>query len=420
MRSCRWLVIPLGIVSLCVSAQLRAEEGSLTATAGCQPSITLEDLQARALRNSLYVADFDSEYTSASSKAFEVETLANPELQAERVYTTMDINGDNDPQTNVSIAQRLKISNFGQRGKVAALVRRVGDTQKRAKLLEFTQKVSLQFHTLRTLQQSEMILIDAERLASKKVTLVHQGVEKGLLSEGDHKLFEGEKYRLQAQRRGLQGSISAVQGEISKAVGVICNWSASSELTIEPLPSEQELLALARQSSLSEVARADLLAELASEELRLAELDRYPELAPRIVYQHTNDGGDFIGAGISIPLPFFNRNQGELSRSQAVHRVAQKRQELLTQGGLEMQVRSLRNTAAAAIDQAQLYSAKVVPSYEAALRSQERIYSQGKGNVLQVWQTLRLFNEARSEALSLQLAAVTTRIQLSLLVGEVV
>jgi cobalt-zinc-cadmium efflux system outer membrane protein len=416
----RCLVISFGIVSLCMSVQLRAEESSFAKSATCQPSITLDNLQALALRNSPHLAEFDSEYTSASSKAFEVETLANPELQAEHVYTTMDINGDNDPQANVSIAQRLKLSNLGQRGKVAELIRRMGDTQKRARLIEFTQKLSLQFHTLRTLQQSEMILIDAERLASKKVTLVHQGVEKGLLSEGDHKLFEGEKYRLQAQRRGLQGSISAVQGEISKAVGVICNWSASSELTIEPLPSEQELLALARQSSLSEVARADLLSELASEELRLAELDRYPEFAPRIVYQHTNDGGDFIGAGISIPLPFFNRNQGDISRTQAAYRAAQKRQELFAQGGLEMQVRSLRNTAAAAIDQAHLYSTKVVPSYEAALRSQERIYSQGKGNVLQVWQTLRLFNEARSEALAIQLAAITTRIQLSLLVGEVV
>jgi outer membrane protein TolC len=85
---------------------------------------------------------------------------------------------------------------------------------------------------------------------------------------------------------------------------------------------------------------------------------------------------------------------------------------------LETQVRSLHAAVVAATEQAELYSAKVVPAYEAALRSQEKLYAQGKGNVLQVWQTLRLFNEARNEALTLWLGAATARIQLSLLVGE--
>jgi cobalt-zinc-cadmium efflux system outer membrane protein len=395
-----------------------AEGATVASASSCDRTIALDELQSLALQKSPLLAEIESEYANHISDAFETEVLINPELQAEQAYTSMKINGDNDPQANVALAQRLKLSNFGQRQRVAALLRKAGDTQRSVRLLEFTQKINLQFYTLHALQRSEGILIDSEELASKKVVLVHQGVLKGLLSEGDHKLFEAEKFRLQAQRRGLQSTIHALQGELSKAVGSACVWHARSEPTFPALPSEAELLTKARESRLSDMARADLMLGLASEQVRLAELDRYPEIAPRIIYQHTNDGGDFVGAGIAIPLPFFNRNQGEIGRAQATEMAARRRKELLSDGGLETQVRSLHAAVVAATEQAELYSAKVVPAYEAALRSQEKLYAQGKGNVLQVWQTLRLFNEARNEALTLWLGAATARIQLSLLVGE--
>ncbi len=413
-----WITIFLCTASLCAARTSPAEVAAAISGASCERTIALDELQSLALEKSPLLAEIDSEYANRISDAFNTEVLINPELQAEQAYTSMNLNGDNDPQANVSLAQRLKLSNFGQRQRVAALLRKVGDTQRGARLLEFSQKINLQFYTLHALQRSENILIDSEALASKKVVLVHQGVLKGLLSEGDHKLFEAEKYRLQAQRRGLQSSIHALQGELSKAVGSACVWYARSEPVFPALPSEEELLTKARASRLSDAARADLMLGLASEQVRLAELDRYPEFAPRIIYQHTNDGGDFLGAGIAIPLPFFNRNQGDIARAQATEMAARRRRELLSDGGLEAQVRSLRNAVVAATEQSEMYSTKVVPAYEAALRSQERLYAQGKGNVLQVWQTLRLFNEARNEALTLWLGAATVRIQLSLLVGE--
>jgi cobalt-zinc-cadmium efflux system outer membrane protein len=413
-----WIVTCLYTASLCGAITSPVTVAVAVPGSSCERSLALDELQSLALEKSPLLAEIDSEYANQISEAFNTEVMINPELQAEQAYASMGLNGDNDPQANVSLAQRLKLSNFGQRQRVATLLRKVGDTQRGAKLLELTQKINLQFYTLHALQRSEKILIDSEELASKKVVLVHQGVLKGLLSEGDHKLFEAEKFRLQAQRRGLQASIHALQSELSKAVGSACIWSARSEPVFSALPSEEELLAKARASRLSDMTRADLMLGLASEQVRLAELDRYPEIAPRIIYQHTNDGGDFIGAGIAIPLPLFNRNQGDIARAQAVETAARRKKEVLSEGGLEAQIRALRSAVIAASEQVEMYTSKVVPAYEAALRSQERLYAQGKGNVLQVWQTLRLFSEARNEALTLWLNVATLRIQLSLLVGE--
>jgi cobalt-zinc-cadmium efflux system outer membrane protein len=364
------------------------------------------------------MAEVQGEYSRELARAFDIEVLANPEFQIEQVYTTMGIQGANDPQTNAALAQKLRLSNFGQRQKVARLLREAGDRERGSKLLELTLNLSLKIQRLYVLQRSKAILLDSEQRASKKVALVHEGVKKGLLSEGEHKLFEAEKYRIQSERKGIESAIQALQAELSKSTGVGCQIIFSDGNSSESLPSKDVLLSKARESRVSQSTRADMLLALASEQVRLAELDQYPEVAPRLVYQHTNDGGDFFGAGITVPLPIFNRNQGELTRAHADEVAVRRKRELLQGSGLETQVRQLHAAAVNAEERSEIFAKKVVPAYEAALASQERLYTQGKGSVLQVWQVFRIFNDARSEALQLSLAAATARIELSVLVGE--
>jgi len=69
-------------------------------------------------------------------------------------------------------------------------------------------------------------------------------------------------------------------------------------------------------------------------------------------------------------------------------------------------------------EQAQLFTKKVIPSFEKAFQSQEKLYAQGKGNVLQVWQTLTTLNGVQTQGLQLLLEAKSLRIQLSILIGE--
>jgi cobalt-zinc-cadmium efflux system outer membrane protein len=385
----------------------------------CARSFSLEEFRAVAFEKSPLVAQIDGEYATQVAKAFDSEVLANPELQAEQVYTRMKIGGADDPQTNASIGLPLRLSNFGARGRVAALMRRAGDTQKRAALLELSQKLSLQFYSLQALQVTERIVGESEQRASRQAASIHEGIQKGLLSEGEHKLFEGEQYRLQSQRKGLQAALLNVQAELSRSLGLPCIFDAIGELrALSDMPSEETLVQKAKDSGLSEATRIDLLLALTGEQVRVAELDAFPEFAPRVVYQHTNDGGDFIGAGIAIPLPLFNRNQGAIERTQAEAAAVRRKREFLSEGGLELQVRALRRSAQSSAEQARIYESKVVPSFREALRAQERLYSQGKGNVLQIWQALRTYSDAQRESLNVWLQALGARMQLSLVVGE--
>jgi hypothetical protein len=404
----------------CVEAEEGIAQPAAETTLGtvCPSALSIEQFRAYGLRFSAEVAEIDQQYAQELARAFDTEVLSNPELQLEQTYTSMKINGDNDPQVNAALAQPLKLSNFGAKARVAALMRTVGDTQKRAKLLEFDQKLLVQFYSLHVLQETEKILRNAMERSSQKVALVSEGVKKGLLSAGDEKLFEGEKYRIMAQANGVQSNLALLRGEISRTLGIPCLLAVKGSGTLAPLPSEDELLAKAKMSSLSEVVRLELLENLAHEQRRLAQRDAYPEIAPRIVYQHTNDGGDFLGVGVTARLPVWNRNQSGIMTAEADERAAQRRRSLLADGGLAWQIKSLREAVQSAGEQSTLYRTKVVPAFQESLAAQERLYSQGKGSVIQVWQSLRALNEAQLQELSLIVVAISARTQLSMLIGE--
>jgi len=392
--------------------------GNLANADKCEKRLSLDSFRAYALNKSPVVATIDRDYANELAKAIEVEVLSNPELQIEKTYTRMKIGGSNDPQINLSLGQPIRISNFGSKKKVSQLIRKAGDSTRKFQILEASQKFIIQYYTLYALRKSQIILSEAASRAAKKVALIRQGVGKGLLSIGDQRLFEGEQYRLEAQGKGLIAQVSELQSQIGTMIGLPCAVIPDMKESKIEIPSEEELIAMAQASSLSEIARLDLLHNLAYEQAKLAELDAYPQITPRILYQHTNDGGDFFGAGISVPLNFWNRNNSERARAAAERSLVQRRQEYIVTGGLDSQIRSLRLASLSAKEQAEIYTEKVVPAFGAALDAQERLYSEGKANVLQVWETLKTYNQVRMDSLTHWLDAVSMRVHLSVLVGE--
>ncbi len=384
----------------------------------CSQRFSLDSLRASALHSSPIVAEIDSTFAGELARAFDTEVLANPELAADHTWTSNTVQGAQDPQVQVVLLQPLRLSNFGARERVASLIRKTGDNQKGRQLLEFMQKLALQFYSLSVMQRTHQVLVKAEARAAEKVTLIREGVEKGLLSQGDEKLFEGERYRLQSQKLGVEVSMRVLQGELSRTAGLACYPTVQDQAKVAPLPAATILLEKARASQFNENTRADLLLSLAQEQTRLADLDAFPQFSPGIIYQHTNDGGDFLGAALTLQLPAWNRNQGGRGQSQGERVAALRKQEFLKNGGFETQIRILRAASATSLERAEIFSAKAVPAFEVALGSQEQLYAAGKGSVIQVWQTLRSYNDAQVEGLALWLEAMTNRIQLSLLIGE--
>jgi outer membrane protein TolC len=397
-----------------------AEEGGAEVVRPvCKLSLALDEFRGYALKESPLLAEIDRDYAAQLARAFEAETLSNPEVTVEQTYTSMRVGGANDSQSYVSLGQPLRISQLGARQKFSELVRKAGDVEKRQKLLEFQQNLLAQFHALLFLQETQSAIAEAAGLAADGLTQVKRGVSQGLLSEGDEALFEGELFRLQAQVVGLQARMESMQRELALLLGTHCSIEAvRSGREVAALPSVGELIDKASHSALSQSARLTLFEQVAREQERIAQLDQVPLITPRIIYQHTNDGGDFFGGGFSLPLPIWNRNQGERTKVAGEVSAMQKRQQFLGAGGLQNLIGTAHAAAAYSQKQASLYSTKVVPAFHRAYTQQKRLYAQGKGTVLEVWQTLRAYTDAQERSLEFQVQALSERMKLSLLVGE--
>lgn len=402
-----------GCVAVIIAADIHAQS-----LGNCEEKFSFESLRAYALSHSPSVTEIDRDFALEVARAFDLEVLANPEVSAEQVYTRMNIGGANDAQTNAALSQPLRLSNFGKRDRVARLMRSVGDVGKRAKLLEFNQRLLVQYANLYVSQESERLLSEGAREAQALMAQVEKGVRQGLLSEGAGALFEAERYRLEALREGVAATVSTSRSELSVLVGTECRVTAESPPLFAPLPAEDVLVQKARASDVSEASRTDLRRRLAREQVELSRMDAFPIMSPRVVYQHTNDGGDFVGFGLTVPLPLWNRNQGENMRAEAEERAAEKQREFLAKGGLESQVRNLREASVRLQKQVDMYGVHVVGAFKRALKSEERLFQQGQGGVAQVWQALRALNEARMTHLGLVASAVSMRAQLSVLIGE--
>ena len=406
------------ILFLLVILNLKPSLSSAETSNVCRDKITIDEFRAMVLNGTPIVAEIDHVYAQELAKAFDIKVFSNPEFQIEQTYTGMKLNGDQDPQSQVSLGQPLRLSNFGARSKVSDLLVKSGDSQKQLQLLEIMQKMQLKFYSLSSLTKNKEVLNQAISLASKKVETLKIGVQKGLFSQGDEKIFEGEKFRLEAIKEGLQANISMLQNEISKDLGLNCMIDVNTTYHLSKIPDLDQLLEKSKNNHISEFSRIEVLSNLVEAQKDLAKLDIIPQINPRFVYQHTNDQGDFFGAGITIPIPMFNRNQSEIIRTDAQSQVVKRKQKYISDGGFELELRNLRSAAVSLGTQAEIYESKVIPAYASALENQERMYQMGKANVIQVWQSLRTLYEAKLQYVDYLLQAFQSRSKLSIVVGE--
>lgn len=157
---------------------------------------------------------------------------------------------------------------------------------------------------------------------------------------------------------------------------------------------------------LAAAARAKEAAEL---ELAVARAERIPD--PHLEILAGRDPQDFtiIEAGISIPLPLFNRNQARIARAEArIHQAELQRQ--LLRNELILRLADAHRTLLTAQEAVALYQDEILPKAERAAAQTAEGYRLGKFGALELLDAQRTLAEARTASVAalsdLNLAAV--------------
>lgn len=398
----------LGLVAWAAAAPVSAQTNSLT----------LADARALALEKSPLVASLDSDYASRLAEAVEVSLLPNPELGL-GINVPVDwkeSRGDNELEA--SLGQAFRLSHFGTRGAVSDLIKKSASAEQKAAIFKLMKEVDLAYVNLWALQEQERFLEATHESAHKRSKGISEGVSRGIYSEGDQKLFAGEAARIEAELLGVRGDRRAAEAKLTGTVGVSMSARALAKPELSFRLDVDEVRAKEKENSIGTTQRALLLTELAEGQRRLAKRDAFPEFTPQLLVSRDDEGKTFVGAGITIPLPFSDRNQPQIIQREAELRAATARREYVQNGDFKEEIASLVDAVNLAMDEAKLFETKVVPAFRDSLGFQEKQFAAGSGSIVQIWQTQREVFDAQARALELWTKAFGLRIELEILTGQ--
>lgn len=405
-------LLMLGAVVL-TAVNTRAEEDNQTLVL-----LSLEQVKALALEKSPLVKQIDADFSKRVADSIEVTLLPNPEFSSEVRVPVAHSGARGDNEVDVSLAQPFRLSHFGLRREVSRLIEIAATSEQKAAILELTQSATLSYIKLWALQQKHSFLEEAKRRAERKAKAMKEAAVKGLLGAGDEKFFMAEERKIAAQLIGVDADIAVSVAELIRLTGCDIKNAKTLKPAIDTLQSVDDLLRKAHESTISIIGRANLLVHVADKQYQLADKDTFPALTPRLAYEHTDDEIDRIGVGISIPLPFSDRNQSERKSRLAELNAARAKATYANSKTFREEISSLRRSVDASLKQAVIYENEVVPAFRDALKAHEHQFEAGQGTILQVWQTQRELNNSQEQSLELWVKAFAARAQLSILIGE--
>lgn len=295
--------------------------------------IGLIQLEGAFLKNNFELLAARFEIDKADAEIIEAKLWQNPSLTINEVNLWANKTSEEMPNL---------FGNYGNRQQVAVdieqIIETAGKRQKRwaIKSIEKKQKV-IEFEELVLQLKWELRSTYWELLANERAKKIQVDVINNLqkLVTDYKKLAEqnvipvAEYIRVQTQMIQEKNDYTQLQNEIVEQISLLKLWTGIPNLTSESfgqqeettfnllskLPSDINAIAL---SESKQIKHSETELELAYSILKLEKANKSPDLTLQLSYDRGgNIMRDFVGIGIGIDLPFYNRNQAGIKTAQA-------------------------------------------------------------------------------------------------------
>jgi cobalt-zinc-cadmium efflux system outer membrane protein len=347
-----------------------------------------------------------------------------PPMQAEVLVEdaagTGEHRGFSSAQTTLSLSHVIELGDK-RRARIAAAeaFRMQIETTRAARQLDVAAEVARRF--IDTLREQDTLSIarDAVKVAETTHTSVVQRVHAGRAPAAESaragvrvaraKLaLEHAEHELDASRRYLAAAMGERETRFGRIQGTL------SEIgTVLPL----EDLLVRVQSSPDFMHFADV-ARIRDAELRLAEVQRAPDIRAQIGVRRFEDGDDAaIVAGFSVPLFTANRARNDIDIARAERERTEAERETLflkIQAQLYAEYRELEHAQL----EASVLSSDILPSLQGALQQAEYAYRRGRYSYLEWTDAQRELLEARARLVEVCANFHTLRVEIERLTGQ--
>jgi cobalt-zinc-cadmium efflux system outer membrane protein len=390
---------------------LLAAIGSAQASAG----LSLPEALAAAFAQNPELAAAGREVGVAEGERRQAGLLPNPELSWEAEDTRRDTR-----TTTITLSQPFELGGKrGARVAVATTGQAIAQLELERQRNGLRADVVQAFHTALRAQTALELAQQSQALTERGLRVVQGRVTAGQASPV-------EATRAQVQLAQAQSEVGRAASQRSVAYQALARLTGSPLATFDHLqaaklspgaaPTAEALLDKVEQTAEWRLAAAQV--ERGEASLGSEKAQRIPDLTVSLGSQYSREDRERVNVvGLSMPLPLFDRNQGNVLV--AARRADQARD---LRNAVELRLRSETRSAlsqwATAMQEVQAYDRTILPSAQQAVDTATRGFEMGKFAFLDVLDAQRTLIEARGLYLAALAAATDARAQLERVYGD--
>lgn len=402
------------------------ETAKKSQTASVTQEISLETLVRESLEKNPEINFYKAEIAAAKGEKRTSSAWQNPELNAELGHKRVSSSGLASEGTawSVSVMQP-----FEYPGRIS-LRKAIANRQVELAEVGYNQFRSALAARVRTLGYGLLVAQEkaeaAKQVADRGQELVEVLVQRdpaGVTPLLETRIIEASV--IVAKKRAAEAAKEANVSlyELNQLRGASLSAPlriAKTDLKFEPIAAPEDLLAMARTNNFEISTRQ---VELAQQGLRvdLSKNERKPGISAGPFY--SQEGGDekerILGVGVSMPLPLWNRNQGNIETATARQQQAETSL-LVTQRQIERDLLEKIATYNALTDQMSFWRPDSLKQLSDAAELGDRHYRLGSLPISTYTELQDKYLEAIEVILDTQREALESQQQIQLLIGQTV
>ncbi|MFC3070449.1 TolC family protein [Phenylobacterium soli] len=386
-------------------------------SAAADPAPPFTELLAQARDRAPRLAEAESSVRQAEGLARQAGARPNPEASVEVENFDPRGRGADQIQTTLSLGQPIELG--GKRpariaaGRAAVDAAQAKLTQSRA---DYAYDLAGAYAEAEVADRRVKLAMDALGLAQEDLRAARALVEAG--KEAELRSLQGQATVTQAKAElsSAEADRAGAFARLSALAGSSAPFTSLSESLLSR-PSRQRLQTNIDPLSVPSVVAAQAEREAVARRVRVEKTKAIPDVTASLgVRRFNGDGSTALVAGVSVPIPIFDQNRGNISAAQA---------EL---AGAEARLASARLDAEADLRTA-LFNVDAARTREAAAAEGEQTaseayrltriaYESGKSSLIELNTARRALADARTQTLEAQLARVRAEAALARLQGR--
>lgn len=346
----------------------------------------------------------------ARGRLLQAGRLENPELEG-AYADDFAFNAEGERNASVALAQRFPItSRLARQKDVAGREVAIAEAEVRDFVRTLVAEVQGAFYAVRALD--ERIAINAELVES--VRRVEQATARRLeaaeVSPAEVSLLRIERLRLEQEAQRFVREREIAAASLTRLLGRASDEGIAPVGELDP-GTPTPPAAAAEETDRPDLEAARRQIERAGADVDLARAEAWEDWSVGLGYEFDRQVVDgptpiptqrdsFLTAGVSVPIPLWNRQQGRIAAAHAeLRRSTRAREGLVLRVEEEMRaaearVRTLRSSVDA-------YAQQILPEATRSRDLFERGYQQGLVGIAELLQAQRQYNEARALYLEL-------------------